>query len=617
MHFENIIQKTIDLSRYKSYYPSSIPYVDESSMPYFCDENGNVDAPPITPLCSTSSNYGHYPYDVILNDIGISVGNNILANNYPENNPTSKRASFQTLVLWYRFFKDYYRSIKRILCDNSKYILTSENEPIEFNLSLDKDTIQKFNDLGGYNTYTILRNILEPYKEIDCDEMYIAKQYTCWDINRIRNNYTACDINECGDDETYPKVNECCFQENSDYLEREKNCVEGESVGITTVSVDSCLIPTVNISLCLTTDNINIGEFSTLAEEWIEGEDYNEGAFIIQDGELYRRNNVSSSYTYNEEQRYMMFKDNSYDKKSVEGIEFPNEDSIICGRTESKLENFMDVKKLYDCLGNYMYGSYDEGLIKSDGEQLDLPYHLYNTCNIQKTDIPYEFDNEKYYKVYGDILTKIELYYKDAVGKEINIEELVWDENQGNISKIKAKIDNVEGNTNCDGNVYLRFTYKCGALLNIVGTKDKCHYDISDDDTNYITYTDEKIVTIQPITYQSTVNTSYYIYYFNLESTEIETVENEELNTSTDYNMCYFSYKSTYPFDETSEKQDVSVMLEYKLGNSSRQKVDSDVFVQRGVSSAFEKYLALGSIQSFEALENYQNHTFNIISSNQ
>ena len=54
---------------------------------------------------------------------------------------------------------------------------------------------------------------------------------------------------------------------------------------------------------------------------------------------------------------------------------------------------------------------------------------------------------------------------------------------------------------------------------------------------------------------------------------------------------------------------------EYKLGISSLENIDSDIYIDRGINAAFEKHIKLGEVTSLEALEQYGNHFFKMMNS--
>ena len=54
---------------------------------------------------------------------------------------------------------------------------------------------------------------------------------------------------------------------------------------------------------------------------------------------------------------------------------------------------------------------------------------------------------------------------------------------------------------------------------------------------------------------------------------------------------------------------------EYRLGSSSLENIDSNIYIERGINAAFEKHLKLGEVVSLEALVQYGNGYFKIMES--
>lgn len=739
-----IIQKTIDLSHYKSLYPSVIPYFDE---------NGNC-----VDTNSETSNYGYAVSDVIIPE---DIANNILVQTdinvlipteenekdiygeyYPiqykseklakqyaiiaynsKNKITNfsyyyindenklfkgsvntivedyyeecdinkehikkkysvqinegnelKIASFQTLVLWFRFFRKYYSLLDRIRCDGNAYRLTESD--IEYEITAEMQ--EKFESLGGEQTYNWLKEILFPLytvceyntnytcstdnnNECDIDLTYFPNQLTWYDIQyhkeyiykkeqeieRLRNigeNLKAC----CLEQDLFDKYG---GEENLNKIKAWLDSQKEPSFKDDTTSVGS-----INLNICITNSIDDLGEESLAVEQWEAGEDYKLCDYVLYGEDAYCKVNEEKGYEYDNCQKYMTFNHNTWEntysdyirsnKKIysretpkhigyIEGIDDENEYEKTRIQTESKLKNFLDKKRTYDVLGNDMNGVYIETDNKAqpneDGEYLDLPYHIYNISDVEQTDEIYMFDNEKKYKLFGNILTSIKFYLKSSTNEiieEYEINENNWSDNQTHIDKIKElynianELPSYSNTTLCDGNVYAEFKYIMGTTIMLSGTTDECHYIW--DETNHpyegVFYTDIKIINRESIIFNTSKSSSYVVYYWKLEPYTTKTVLNTTLNTAIEYDMaeCYY-----YLYNQENESSDNLPMmqvpttrLEYKLGTSSRQRVESDVFVTRGVSSAFEKYLALGTIQTFEALENYQNSSFNIINSN-
>ena len=663
----NIVQKTIDLSHYKSYYPSIIPY--------FRDGELVIDT-------TTRPNQGYYVSDIeipgnIANNINVQTDVNILLKKgeddyyaisdkpdlyarqlFEEGNTEQiyyfdkdgeyygifqgtpnengveggsthvKYASFQTLVIWYRFFKRYYDALYTLRCDGEvyqfrttdpEYVITNEMEEL-------------YNNLGGEATYNWLKEILEPRYDvnIDIDFNYFYTSLTWWDIQyhlRLINS-TLAKIAELDD----PAA--CCLREKlyAHYGGEENfNKIYAWLQAQTAPSFNGTAtgVASINIPLTISCDFDLIGEKTALYEDWLAGEEYGSGSYIRYNDDVYIKQS-GDSFKYNEEQRYIEFESGSYKNSCEQYVEdYQPEDVALSGQTESKLNDFVDVKRCYDVMGNDMHGKFLEDTTSAgpteDNVQLDLQYHIYNVCNLEKLDIPYIFEEEKYYKVFGNILTGIKIYLQSATGEIIDEYELEWNKDSENVSKIEEFLeranDSADTTSLCDGNLYAEFKYVMGTTLMLTGSKEECHYDIDPESQNDgVFYTDRKIITRESEVYQASTNSSYIIYYFNVEAAEQKTIRNTLLNTIMVYDMCDYQTTVRYNGDNSENAPMIYTpltALEYRFGTTSLQHVDSDVYVQRGVSAALEKYIAMGSIQTFEALENYQNSNINIINSNQ
>ena len=54
------------------------------------------------------------------------------------------------------------------------------------------------------------------------------------------------------------------------------------------------------------------------------------------------------------------------------------------------------------------------------------------------------------------------------------------------------------------------------------------------------------------------------------------------------------------------------VRTEFNLASSMPQNIEADIYIDRGISAAFEKHLKLQEFRSMESLENYGNGWFKI-----
>ena len=707
----NIIQKTIDLSRYKSLYPSYLPYIDE---------NGEYIGSGYDEL-ELFTNYGHLVCDVLIpsniasninyqTDIYINIPTEGLVNinkkvygdyydisNYSEEriiyfytlaNETDfystdtlyyyairnesnglqniyrydismgaadegtllKFASFQTLVSWYRFFKEYYSLLYNIKCNGNLYKL-SEKDGYEYQIT---DEIQnKFDRLGGEATYEWVQSILYPIYEVcprDPANEDICNNPTncgCIDLNYFPNRITWHDIENHKEyistmltniEELTQKgdtLAACCLEEE---LKEKYGTMENvecifdwlKNQTPPTIIDSETKSSSLNLQICITQNIDNLGEYSILAEDYNMGEYYRKDDYVVYGYDTYVSNKNIPSSSYDDCLRSMYFDENNWDL-TVGKVDFEGSATTktISGETESKLENFISNVREFDSLGNdTMAISLDE-LISQDGTILMLPYRIYNTCDLTKTDVPYVLEDTKYYEMFGNILTNLRIFLKDIEGNEINgtsYEFTLEDtENKDKIEELLGKIEESktseitsDGSINellNDSHLYAEFQYTMGTTLRVVNENGTYHYTIPTKNINDgVKYKEVRIIEKESFAYCVTNLKTVVAYRYILSPIRTETIYNNTLNTALEYNLADFEY--TISEEDYSTLNSQVVMLNYKFGTDSLQNVDSNVYVTRGISSAFDKLISLGGIKSFEALENYQNSSFNIINSN-
>jgi hypothetical protein len=112
---------------------------------------------------------------------------------------------------------------------------------------------------------------------------------------------------------------------------------------------------------------------------------------------------------------------------------------------------------------------------------------------------------------------------------------------------------------------------------------------------------------------------SYPIYVYRLKQNE-DTIRDNTYNTPYTDSLSYFeipiSVMNRVYDSEYTISGDTKVPLmreEYRLGIAAQESVKGDIYIDRGINSAFEKHLKLGEVTSLEALENYGNGYFKIM----
>ena len=106
---------------------------------------------------------------------------------------------------------------------------------------------------------------------------------------------------------------------------------------------------------------------------------------------------------------------------------------------------------------------------------------------------------------------------------------------------------------------------------------------------------------------------SYPIYIYKLKQVEEEIRDNTYNTPYSDSLAEIYLRNATYNNESGESENPPMFREEYKLGMSAPQNVSGDIYIDRGINSAFEKHLKLGEVTSLEALENYGNGYFKIM----
>ena len=299
--------------------------------------------------------------------------------------------------------------------------------------------------------------------------------------------------------------------------------------------------------------------------------------------------------------------------------------NIITGYTDSKLELLRRNKINTDELGNDLPGYIDFELSSAgthyntayDGCELDLLYKVG-----QFSDIEYQkrVDNVDYFS--GNYLEKIEFYYLDSNGNKLDISVVTGNDSRGIIRQYFE-----DGNKYVPGlSVYCDFTYYIGATLNF--DKNNSTYKLAENRHKGVKYRDTYTVSRNVGSfYMSDKSTFGFTYYELTSSVSAEYLcDFRDVNLT---NMSYFEmeimtfqliggtkYKNEFKTDYW-EKNNGMVMSpvfrpEYNLFSTTQQNNKNDIYIDRGISAAFERHLKLLETHNMESLENYGNGYFKI-----
>lgn len=398
-----------------------------------------------------------------------------------------------------------------------------------------------------------------------------------------------------------------------------------------------------------------------------EGEDYNyeyyvnsEGIFIEINGEIIQVKdnkiivnkityNKIDSYSIIEGKRYFISNNNFITfKRNAEGTEYTlnnnintdlgakvtsaNKDTIgynikdnkvyvykpyneystskISGYTESKLSSLLNYRRFKDDMGNELPGALKEdenGNIIPPNENylLDIPYKVGNVSDLTVI----EYNDDKTPKTFfGNILTNI-TYYDTSGETKTKIE------NSSELENIFNKTDEVH-------NISCEIEYQMGAIF----TKNEDEFCVISDG---VRYKDTVSVTKETCDYKLDDVSSFILYYYKFEYYNTFDKYNEYCDAYVKTNKAYFEHDLIFNEGNEDECKKTNIYRaehdgmiyapvfreEYKIGSSSLENIQSDIYIDRGFSSSFERHLNLLSVKSMEALENFGNGFYNIIES--
>lgn len=267
----------------------------------------------------------------------------------------------------------------------------------------------------------------------------------------------------------------------------------------------------------------------------------------------------------------------------------------ISSYTESKLSSLESLDRVvYDNLGNKLPGRYkvtDDKIEEiKDGSWLDLMYSPKTAVHVSQT-----LDENGDVCYWGDYIDSMTFYYLNLKGDVVV--------SGSTVSEVleKHKYD-MEDYVKCDIVYYMG----CDLVRN-------------DNDETYslstykgVKYTDTVTLISKTCSYNVDNYNQYIVNYYEL--------SHEMINyKSTDYGNQELSVpKSIIEFDVTTEMSstdfiDAPIMMEeYKLGSSSLEKIENNIYINRGTARSFDYHLKLLEVSSLEGLENYGNSWFKI-----
>ena len=324
----------------------------------------------------------------------------------------------------------------------------------------------------------------------------------------------------------------------------------------------------------------------------------------------------------------------------------------LTGRTSSKLASLAATNTLVDDVGNKINGIYKitnnnkynhQPLAETELEPI---YQVGNVSLIGKFKLTSgitEIGDSAVNYFIGNIITNMEFYYKDIEGNKTNASAECTSE-ISSLSAITQATSKMKASANTlmfDDSLYCDMKYYIGATLS--RNKGESVYRLAENMNYGVEYNETVKFVKTPVQYQLRTKTngliipseennplnhsiSYIVYTYELEQIT-EDIVHDAYGTITKEPMAIFKTEInlinedlTSNFSKYSDMNEynginVSPIFkeEYKLGISSMEKVEGDIYIDRGINAAFEKHLKLGEVTSLEALENFGNNFFNIM----
>ena len=276
------------------------------------------------------------------------------------------------------------------------------------------------------------------------------------------------------------------------------------------------------------------------------------------------------------------------------------------GKTETKLSCLYTKPFACDNLGKTLPCSFNKdnkGNIKQPDETKENNY-LGFICQVGNTSNLENYGDNKFW---GNILDNIKIYYKDNNGNIIKEKYI----NGKNVNDIVNFIKENENNNDIIKKLYCDITYYMGAIINLENN-NYFYY------SNGVEYTDTTYLTLETTEFNKTKTHMFLVKYFKINYDDYFIEWDEFDNKSEKINISSFKIKFTQEHKEYRDKLNGIIYAptfreDYKFGSSSLEKVDSNIYIDRGISNAFEKHLKLLDVSSLESLEQYGNGFYNII----
>lgn len=409
----------------------------------------------------------------------------------------------------------------------------------------------------------------------------------------------------------------------------------------------------ISFPLQLTNSVENLGMETVYDDPWDYTINYPQspsGTVITYDFNTYHRTTSRSSTTYTPEFNEYTFGNLEWDNNAKEYVEKdkdkPWEKRIedrtltseftaltrpISGYTDSKLSCFSKNRILVDNLGfilkGYLQQASDEennqesnqGIIQpNENDILNPLYSVGDVCDLELidesknlykgsiiTEIKYSVPNYKGYNGKGDIERNL---YTSSIDDNV-VEEI------GNLVSGQTEVSYPQCLYNLDFDLQCAIIYHMGCDI----IKNDSGYTLAPSTTSYTSYQGVKYeetyrLTTKENTYIKGIGNEYSVYTFEYEpiSQTMFTLVKPFVFTNINNNIST-SFNDFPTMDKYNDFNLAPTLRQsYHLGTASHENIVGSIYVDRGISSMYEKWLKIQETDTLEDLEFYGNGFFTI-----
>jgi hypothetical protein len=583
--------------------------------------------------------------------------------------------SFERLSIWYHKFKQYYDLLKCGHCGvhyNTAveyYDNEVKKDPSDLVFGNDRQTYvdldNEISNMGGRNTYNIICGLDNSDEDCFIPTYTIPNEYqNYWGKETLYYPEVINWIGWFSERKTKYGTNPNCevladYDDCSEYVNRGGSTIydsmelwyNGIQNKIPTSSSSSCE-SSIIVPIHLENSIEDLGEFSIFCEEYKIGVDYRAskddysstantevGTLVIKDGEIQQ---LISGAGYIFDEVYM---ENIEDKDAWASVtlgditdsDYPFSCRVdnLSGYTSSKLRTLHLDNYLTDDIGNMIEGLYDvSGKANHQPEEGEILEPLYqvgvitNVTNIEGHDGMFK----------GDVIDSMLFYYK-TVDDEIDdsTSAMVNTSGVSIVSTINASSSRKDETKIYEDDIYCEVEYNIGNIYELDESGNTTQIEsgvvyteeVQFEKANVEYYLKNKVIKSSPsdVAEPKVHSVSYPICVYRLKQKNVEIRDNTH-NTPYEDNLTKFELSAARKYDADydtptdpndhcdSKSGDTKAPLmreEYRLGVAAPESVKGDIYIDRGINSAFEKHLKLGEVTSLESMLQYGNGYFKIM----